>query len=152
MVIPAQIIAHTIRYLRYHYYNRRDTSFGGLYVFEGIIIPVVSVSTFGTGNAHPSGSPNFTPGFSGIRITRSLVLCVCFVDRCLSFWPLCCQIIAHTIRYLRYHYYNRRDTSFGGLYVFEGIIIPVVSVSTLTWLSIYNCNELHNNTMVFYSR
>ena len=24
-------------------------------------------------------------GFSGVRITRSLVLCVCFVDRCLSF-------------------------------------------------------------------
>ena len=30
--------------------------------------------------------------FSGIRVTRSLVLCVCFVDRCLSFFsrPLCC--------------------------------------------------------------
>ena len=33
--------------------------------------------------------------FSGIRVTRSLVLCVCFVDRCLSFchftfWSLCC--------------------------------------------------------------
>jgi hypothetical protein len=25
------------------------------------------------------------PVFSGIRVTRSLVLCVCFVDRCLSF-------------------------------------------------------------------
>ena len=31
------------------------------------------------------------PVFSGVRVTRSLVLCVCFVDRCLSFffWPLC---------------------------------------------------------------
>ena len=33
--------------------------------------------------------------FSGVRVTRSLVLCVCFVERCLSFspfffWPLCC--------------------------------------------------------------
>jgi len=33
--------------------------------------------------------------FSGVLVTRSLVLCVCFVDRCLSFcvfffWPLCC--------------------------------------------------------------
>jgi hypothetical protein len=27
-------------------------------------------------------SPSF---FSGVRVTRSLVLCVCFVDRCLSF-------------------------------------------------------------------
>jgi hypothetical protein len=30
--------------------------------------------------------------FSGVRVTRSLVWCICFVDRCLSFffWPLCC--------------------------------------------------------------
>ena len=30
--------------------------------------------------------------FSGVRVTRSLVLYVCFVDRCLSFffWTLCC--------------------------------------------------------------
>ena len=26
--------------------------------------------------------------FSGVRVTRSLVLCVCFVDRCLSFFLL----------------------------------------------------------------
>ena len=26
-----------------------------------------------------------SPVFSGIRVTRSLVVCVCFVDRCLSF-------------------------------------------------------------------
>jgi hypothetical protein len=35
------------------------------------------------------------PVFSGVRVTRSLVLYVCFVDSCLSFstfffWPLCC--------------------------------------------------------------
>jgi hypothetical protein len=27
------------------------------------------------------------PVFSGVRVTRSLVLCLCFVDRCLSFYP-----------------------------------------------------------------
>ena len=27
------------------------------------------------------------PSFSGVHVTRSLVLCVCFVDRCLSFCP-----------------------------------------------------------------
>jgi hypothetical protein len=27
----------------------------------------------------------FLHGFSGVRVTRSLVSCVCFVDRCLSF-------------------------------------------------------------------
>ena len=30
-------------------------------------------------------TPEFIPGFSGVRVTRSLVLCLCFVDRCLSF-------------------------------------------------------------------
>ena len=35
------------------------------------------------------------PGFSGVRVTRSLVLYVCFIDRCLSFCTffvrlLCC--------------------------------------------------------------
>jgi hypothetical protein len=35
------------------------------------------------------------PAFSGVRVTRSLVLCVSFADRCLSFctfsfWSLCC--------------------------------------------------------------
>jgi hypothetical protein len=29
--------------------------------------------------------PSSPPVFSGVRVTRSLVLCVCFVDRCLSF-------------------------------------------------------------------
>ena len=44
----------------------------------------------GVGTAYPSG---VHPGFSGVRVTRSLVLCVCFVDRCLSFFfsPLCCM-------------------------------------------------------------
>ena len=33
--------------------------------------------------------------FSGVRVTRSLVLCVCFVDRFLYFfyWPLCCLFV-----------------------------------------------------------
>jgi hypothetical protein len=34
---------------------------------------------------YPSGAAEFTPVFSGVRVIRSLVLCVCFVDRCLSF-------------------------------------------------------------------
>ena len=31
------------------------------------------------------GHPSSPPIFDGVRVTRSLVLCVCFVDRCLSF-------------------------------------------------------------------
>ena len=38
------------------------------------------------GTAYPSGGPAFTPGFSRVRVTRSLVLYVCFVDRSFSFY------------------------------------------------------------------
>ena len=34
-----------------------------------------------------SGAPAFIPVFSGVRVTRSLVLYVCFVGHCLSFCP-----------------------------------------------------------------
>ena len=48
--------------------------------------------TTGAATVNYSVAPEFTPGFSGVRVTRSLFICVCFVDRCLSFfvWPLCC--------------------------------------------------------------
>jgi hypothetical protein len=47
--------------------------------------------TSGEGTAYPFGASVFTSGFSGVRVNRSLVLCVFFVDRYLSFfWPLCC--------------------------------------------------------------
>jgi hypothetical protein len=39
----------------------------------------------GTGAAYHFGAPGLTTVFSGVRVTRSLVLCVCFVDRYLSF-------------------------------------------------------------------
>jgi len=44
------------------------------------------------------------PVLSGVRVTRSLVLYVCLVDRCLSFctfffWPLCC-LFYFDIRFL----------------------------------------------------
>jgi len=39
----------------------------------------------GAGTAYPSGAQKFTHVYSGVRVTRSVVLCVCFVDRCLSF-------------------------------------------------------------------
>jgi hypothetical protein len=43
------------------------------------------------------------PIFSDVRISRSLVLCVCFVDRCLSFCPfpighyVVCPSTAHVL-------------------------------------------------------
>jgi hypothetical protein len=33
------------------------------------------------------------PVFSGVRVTRSLVLCVCFVDRCLAFCTFFCHCV-----------------------------------------------------------
>ena len=39
----------------------------------------------GSGTAYPSGALEFTLGLSEVRVTRSLVLCVCFVNRSLSF-------------------------------------------------------------------
>jgi hypothetical protein len=40
-------------------------------------------ATSGAGTTNPSGAPELTTGFFyGFRVTRSLVLCVCFVDRC----------------------------------------------------------------------
>ena len=41
--------------------------------------------TGGAGTAYLPEHPSSPPVFSGVRVTRSLVLCVCFVDRCLSF-------------------------------------------------------------------
>ena len=46
-------------------------------------------ATSGAGTTYPSGAPEVTLGFSGVRVTRSLVLYVLVyisvVDRCLSF-------------------------------------------------------------------
>ena len=36
---------------------------------------------------------NSPPVFSGVHVTRSLVLCVYFVDRCFFFWSLCCLFL-----------------------------------------------------------
>ena len=44
-------------------------------------------ATSETGTGYPFGEPEVTTGFNGIRVARSLVLCVCFVDRCLSMCP-----------------------------------------------------------------
>ena len=41
-------------------------------------------ATSGARTAYPSGAPEFTSVFSGVCVTRSLVLCVIFVDRVCS--------------------------------------------------------------------
>ena len=37
--------------------------------------------------------PSSPPVYSGVRVTRSLVLCVCFVDRCLSYLVIVLSVL-----------------------------------------------------------
>jgi hypothetical protein len=58
-----------------------------LYIIEQVILVEQELLTLPEHLSTP-------PGFSGVRVARSLVLCVVFVDRSLSFctfffWPLC---------------------------------------------------------------
>jgi hypothetical protein len=43
--------------------------------------------TSGAGTAYPSGAPEFTPPFSGVRVFLSVLFVECFVDRCLFLCP-----------------------------------------------------------------
>jgi len=50
-------------------------------------------ATCGAGTAYPSGAPEFTPGFSGVFVARSLVFCEMFyrsffVLVSFFFWPI----------------------------------------------------------------
>jgi hypothetical protein len=44
------------------------------------VIMCPNVNSDGDQNAYISGATEFTSGFSEVCVTRSLVLCVCFVD------------------------------------------------------------------------
>ena len=61
--------------------NKTDTS--GIEKRISLIIKL-SINSCGVGTTYPSGAPEFTPDFK----VGSLVLCVCFVDRYLSFCTL----------------------------------------------------------------
>ena len=37
--------------------------------------------------------PSSPPVYSGVRVTRSLALCVCFVDRCLSYLAIVLSVL-----------------------------------------------------------
>ena len=74
------------------------------------------------------------PVFSGLCITRSLVLCVCFVDRCLSF---CSFSFGHCVVY---------SSSICGFWLPFGIfkLFLYIIVTTLNlWFSKINNTELH---------
>jgi hypothetical protein len=73
-------------------------------------------ATSRAGIGYPSGAPVFTPGFSGVRITRSLVLYVCFVDRCLCF----CSFFYHCVL-LRY-----TDSDPFGIFIISSIQLSLI--------------------------
>jgi hypothetical protein len=56
-------------------------------------------ATSGAGAAYPSEASEITPDFSGVRVTRSLVLCTCFVDYCLVFVLFLMAIVLSVLRY-----------------------------------------------------
>jgi hypothetical protein len=58
------------------------------------------------------------PVFSGVRFTRSLVLCICFVNRCLSFCTFSC---GHCLSVLRF---TDSDYSFGIFKLFLFYVVP----------------------------
>ena len=68
------------------------------------------------------------PVFSGVRVTRSLDLYVCFVDHCLSFfWPLCC-LFFFDIRFLIAPLVSSNFSSKDSL-IFLNISFKVLSLS-----------------------
>lgn len=44
-----------------------------------MLLTIIFAITSGTGNAYPSGAPDFTPGFKWVRVTQSLINVWCFV-------------------------------------------------------------------------
>jgi len=77
------------------------------------------------------------PVFSGVRVTRSLVLCVCFVDSCLSFWPLCClfffdiQILITPLVSSNSSYHVNYIVSSTPCYRLESITIIIIYMSCM---------------------
>jgi hypothetical protein len=54
-------------------------------------------ATSGAGTAYPSGALSSSLVFSGVNITQSLVLCVMFVDHCLSYCPFFLLVIVLSV-------------------------------------------------------
>ena len=75
--------------------------FSNTWFITGFVIKLHAGATSGTGTAGcTSGAPVFAAVFSGVRVTRSIVLCVCFVERCLSFFPVSfghCVVCSYSI-------------------------------------------------------
>jgi hypothetical protein len=60
-------------------------------------------STYGAGTAYPFGTPDHNPGFSGIRVARSLVLCVMFCRSLSILFPLA-TVLSVLLRFKAFDY------------------------------------------------
>ena len=67
------------------------------------------------------------PVFSGVRVTRSLVLCVCFVDRCLSFCTIFVAIVFSVLPR-----YTDSDYTFG-IFKLSHIFAEIFAWSIFHW-------------------
>jgi hypothetical protein len=76
------------------------------------------------------------PVFSGIRVTRSLALYVCFVERCLSFffWPLCCLFFSD-IRILITPLVSSNSSEKGSRFIHVIYIYLLILVSNTIFIS-----------------
>ena len=84
-LLSHKLMWQCIKYLGLGYHNQFNTA------TFCIQINTLGAAS-GAGTAYPSGAASFTPGFQWG--TRSLVLCVCFVDRGLSF---CTSSFGHCV-------------------------------------------------------
>jgi hypothetical protein len=92
--------------------------------------------TSGTGTVYHSGAHELTSGSSGVRVTRSLVLCVCFVDRCLVLFLL--SIVFSVI--LR---------SLFGTFSFVQCVFCYSSIYGF-WLPLWYLHSLHSIWKLYY--
>jgi len=88
-------------------------------------------ATSGAGTAYPSGAPEFTPFFSAVRVTRSLVLFLMF---CRSLFVLFLLAIVLSVLW-----YTDSDYPFGVFKIFFDIYMPVY---IKTESNNFYCNEL----------
>jgi len=71
-------------YVKYRWFFCDFSAFTFYYYF---MLSTGDFSASRAGTAYPSGAPESTPVFSGVRVTRSLVYCVVFCRSLFSFCP-----------------------------------------------------------------
>ena len=85
---------------------------------------ITTGATSGAGTAYTSEEPKFSPDFSGVRVTRSLVFCVIFVHPCLSFCNF--PFLAIVLSVLRFTASDYPFGTFKLFYIHEYVVCPFV--------------------------